>query len=78
MQSLSMGEENEQSNDATELSQSRSLGQPTPVPSTLQGAQQHPVQMTPNRNTKRFITDLNSSDWETPNFGGFPQGGRKV
>ncbi|KAJ3887741.1 BRO1-like domain-containing protein [Lentinula edodes] len=74
MQSLSMGEENEQSNDGTEPSRARPLGRPTPTP-TVQGAQPQ-VQMTPNRNTKRFITDLNSSDWETPNFGGFP--GRKV
>ncbi|KAF8825086.1 hypothetical protein HHX47_DHR7000235 [Lentinula edodes] len=72
MQSLSMGEENEQSNDAIEPSRARPLGRPAP---TVQGAQPQ-VQMTPNRNTKRFITDLNSSDWETPNFGGFP--GRKV
>ncbi|KAJ3916204.1 ALIX V-shaped domain binding to HIV-domain-containing protein [Lentinula edodes] len=72
MQSLSMGEENEQSNDGTEPSRARPLGRPTP---TVQGAQPQ-VQMTPNRNTKKFITDLNSSDWETPNFGGFP--GRKV
>ncbi|GAW07406.1 pH-response regulator [Lentinula edodes] len=74
MQSLSMGEENEQSNDAIEPSRARPLGRPTPTP-TVQGAQPQ-VQMTPNRNTKKFITDLNSSDWETPNFGGFP--GRKV